>query len=72
MSLNLVNDEVTATPAEAPIELLSEGARLCLEIPSSGLLEYLRAIPAEKRIIAMTHVIQVGLTEVARRQRVNR
>jgi hypothetical protein len=73
MSLgNLVNDEVTEAPAEAPIELLTQGARLRLEIPCSGLAEYLRAIPAEKRIIAMTHVIEVGLTEVARRQRLHR
>lgn len=69
--MSLGHVEAGAAPAEAPIELLADGARLHhLEIMSAGLAEYLTAIPAEKRLIAITHVIEVGLTEVlARRER---
>ena len=67
--MTVAQEEATADPLDASIELMPDGARVNVAIASSGLAEYLRAIPAEKRLIAMTHVIEVGLTEVARRHR---
>jgi hypothetical protein len=66
--MSQVHRDLAVAPAERNVELLSDGARLNLEIPCSPLAEYLRAIPEEKRIIAITHVIEVGLMEVARRR----
>ena len=67
--MTVAQEDAMADSLDAPIELMPDGARVHVEIASSGLAEYLRAIPAEKRLIAMTHLIEVGLTEVARRQR---
>ena len=65
----IAQEETTTDALDAAIELMPDGARVNVEIASPGLAEYLRAIPAEKRLIAMTHVIVVGLTEVTRRHR---